>query len=216
MKPSYRIPSVVAIILAAGHSRRMGGDDKLLKTIHGIPLIRRVLLAALGSHCRDTSLVLQPGQDRRTRSISDLPVQLIFSMRAASGMAASLASGITAQPVHHQAAGALILLADMPDIDSTDIDRLLRGFVPGRIVAATCNGKLGHPVILPRELWPAACQLNGDVGARSLLQNNPDLLDKVELPFAHAITDLDTPADWEVWQNQDKAVPGSAISGVTD
>ncbi len=59
-RPSDAHPaSVAAVILAAGQSRRMGGPNKLLATIDGVPLVRRTVEAATKS--RASSVVVVTG-----------------------------------------------------------------------------------------------------------------------------------------------------------
>ncbi len=194
---SSPLPRIAAIVLAAGASRRMRGEDKLLRTISRVPLIRRAALAALNSECCETIVVLQPHQSRRARCISDLPAQIIFSRRAFAGMAMSLRSGIAA--VSAPANGAVISLADMPEIDSEDLNALIRAFKPGRIVAAGVGGLPGNPVLLPKELFAELSQLTGDIGARAVIKRHIQLMKMADRPGNRARVDLDTPEDWDEW-----------------
>ena len=91
-------------------------------------------------------------------------------------------------------AGALIVLGDMPGITAQDLDRLIEAFrrTDGQaIVRATHAGKRGNPVILPRILFPAVATLEGDTGARHLVE--ADGLDVVDVEIgAAASVDVDT------------------------
>ena len=64
----------------------------------------------------------------------------------------------------HEAAGALIVLGDMPAISAADLDRLIAAFRKAggqTVVRATHDGKRGNPVLLPRSLFGAVAQLRG-------------------------------------------------------
>ena len=90
-----------------------------------------------------------------------------------------------------------MLLADMPFVSATHIDRLIAAFNPleGRsICVPTFNGKRGNPVLWGRELFPDMRGISGDVGAKHLIGANGDLLVEVPMPDAGVLRDVDTPA----------------------
>ena len=57
---------------------------------------------------------------------------------------------------------------------------------------ATHDGKRGNPVILPRAVFPAVAQLEGDTGARHLVECGQTAVIDVEIGAAAAV-DVDTP-----------------------
>ena len=192
------LPRVAAIVLAAGESRRMRGGDKLLRTVRGVPLVRRAALTALGSDCSETIVALQPRQRRRSRCIADLPVRITYSGQAFKGMGNSLQSGLAA--VSGPADGVIVLLADMPEIESGDLNALIREFESNRIVAAGAEGLMGNPVLLPCKLFAELSRLAGDAGARTVISSRPQMVKIVNRPGRRALLDLDTPEDWDGWQ----------------
>ena len=53
-----------AVIVAAGRSARMGGIDKLIAELGGLPVLRRTLLAvAAAPEVEEIVLVVRPGQE---------------------------------------------------------------------------------------------------------------------------------------------------------
>ncbi len=83
----------------------------------------------------------------------------------------------------------------MPETSPADFDRLADAFrkAEGRaVVRATCNGKRGNPVILPRSLFEAVARLEGDTGARHLVESEG--LDVIDVEIGQgASLDVDTP-----------------------
>ncbi|MBV9911728.1 MAG: hypothetical protein JOZ93_04095, partial [Sinobacteraceae bacterium] len=59
--------------------------------------------------------------------------------------------------------------------------------------AAFHEATVGAPAIFPRAMFSELSALRGDVGARQLLQRNPDRV--VRVPMASAAIDVDTPED---------------------
>jgi molybdenum cofactor cytidylyltransferase len=86
------------------------------------------------------------------------------------------------------------MLGDMPGVSAADLDRLVAAFrkAAGQaIVRATHDGKRGNPVVLPRALFGAVAQLEGDTGARHLVEAGHMPVVDVEIGEAAAI-DVDT------------------------
>ncbi len=191
---------IVILLLAAGGSTRMRGADKLLEEIDGEPLLRRHARAMAGLGL-PVIVTLPPRPSGRRDALEDLDVQMVEVADAASGMAASIRAGVRAAV---DASGLVLLPADMPDITSGDVQRVIGVFAAedgGRIVRGTTpDGVPGHPVIFPARCFAALSALTGDIGARRVLQGE-DVVE-VALPENHALTDLDTPEDWAAWRRR--------------
>lgn len=186
-------PSVEIVLLAAGRSSRMGGPNKLMALFDGKPLIRRAAERALQSRAARTIVVTGHQAERVRAALRGVDVAFADNPDFATGLASSLKTGVAA--VSPEASGAMVVLGDMPGVAPADLDRLIDAFVVhgGRgIVRATFRGKRGNPVILPRHLFPAVAHLEGDTGARHLVEaEGVDVID-VEIGEA-AFVDVDTP-----------------------
>jgi molybdenum cofactor cytidylyltransferase len=89
----------------------------------------------------------------------------------------------------------MVVLGDMPGITRLDYRALVRAFgnAGGKAIArAVHEGKRGNPVILPKALFPAVDQLQGDVGARHLVESGDAPVVDVEIGEG-AELDVDTP-----------------------
>ncbi|MFN3548650.1 MAG: NTP transferase domain-containing protein [Mesorhizobium sp.] len=186
-------PRVHAVLLAAGRSSRMGGPNKLMAEFDGEPLLARTAGRVLASRARGAVAVLGHQADRARAAIDGLRVEIVVNPDYATGLSSSLKAGIRALPA--DAAGALVVLGDMPGVTAADLDRLIAAFEAsgGRsIVRATFNGKRGNPVILPRTVFAAVEALSGDTGARHIVESGgADVVD-VEIGEG-AFLDVDTP-----------------------
>lgn len=189
------------IILAAGASSRMGGRDKLLEDVDGIPLVRRQALRAVATGA-PVLITLPAGPHPRYDAFEGLEVQTVPVPDAADGMSASLRAGLRALPAGTKA--AMIVLADMPEITTEDMNTVLRAVdpaAPQRIWRAqTQDGKPGHPTAFHAALFAQLLALRGDHGAAEVIKAHAAQVQAVPLPANHARTDLDTPADWAAWR----------------
>lgn len=189
------------LILAAGLSRRMGGRDKLLELIDGVPLIRRQAQTAL-EFGPQVYVALPPAPHPRHAALEGLPVQRIDVPDAATGMSASLRAAFAALPVN--TAAALLMLGDMPEITSDDLQQVARAQAehPSHLIwrGTTQDGKAGHPIVFDRSLFADITQLTGDTGAQSIVRAHGAQTHLVPLKGQRARIDLDTPEDWANWR----------------
>ncbi len=187
--------SVAVVLLAAGRASRMGasGQHKLLAELDGVPLVRRSAEAALGSGAKDVFAVTGYRQAEIRAALAGLDVETVENADYATGMASSLIAGVNAAGA--SIAGVLVMLADMPWVTAADLAALISAFKVEQgqvIVRAVSAGKRGNPVILPRSTFEAVRQLQGDVGARHIIETCGLPVIDVDIgPAAHL--DLDTP-----------------------
>ncbi|TPI83238.1 molybdopterin-binding/glycosyltransferase family 2 protein [Mesorhizobium sp. B2-8-9] len=191
-QPARSALKVDIVLLAAGRSSRMGGPNKLLALFDGEPLVRRTAGRALASKAAATVVVTGHQRERVRSALGGLGVTFVDNSDFADGLASSLKAGIA--KVAPDAAGALIVLGDMPGVSSKDLDSLIDAFrrAGGRsVVRASYQGKRGNPVLLPRSLFAAVAQLEGDTGARHLVE--AEGLDVIDVEIGQgASIDVDT------------------------
>ncbi|MGP6086028.1 nucleotidyltransferase family protein [Antarctobacter jejuensis] len=201
---------IAILIPAAGASSRMRGLDKLTEEVDGTPLLRRQAMRAIatGAH---VAVTLPDHDHPRARALAGLPVQLIAVPDADEGMSASIRRGVGMLPRGLKA--VVILPADMPEIETEDMSKLIDGFTalpfPMLQQATSEDGTPGHPVLFPEDCFMALQTLTGDQGARDILRANAHRLRRVQIPDRRALTDLDTPEAWTRWrESQRTCVPG--------
>jgi len=193
-------PTIATIILAAGRSRRMGVPKPLLD-IGGRTLIEHVADIALGSQCRPVILVAGDESAAIRACLGDRPVSLVHNPDPSAGLSSSLRIGLQALPGNVSA--AIVMLGDMPAIDSALLNALAAGFNPDLgpdILLPVHAGQRGNPVLWGRRLFDELCAVTGDKGGRDLIAAHRDRI--CEIPVAHAgiFTDLDTPESLAEWQ----------------
>ncbi|MGD9920818.1 MAG: NTP transferase domain-containing protein [Pseudorhodoplanes sp.] len=183
-----------ALVLAAGRSTRMGGPNKLLAQVTGKPLVRIAAEAALASKARPVVVVTGHQSETIADALRDLPLQIAHNRDFADGLSTSLRTGLSALP--DDVDGAVVMLADMPQVDSALIDRLISAYdsEKGALIAVpVIDGKRGNPVLWSRRFFPELMSLSGDVGARYLIEKYSEAVAEVPASGAGALTDVDTP-----------------------
>jgi molybdenum cofactor cytidylyltransferase len=187
-------PRIAALLLAAGRSSRMGGPNKLLEPIDGVPMVTRTAQRLLSSRARPIVAVLGNDADRVDAALGRLPIERVRNPSFAEGLSTSLKCGLAALP--DDIDGVVVCLGDMPLITGRDIDKLIAAFNPleGRaIVVPVRRGKRGNPVLWATRFLPEMAELAGDVGAKHLIGEHAELVDEVEMDSDGVLVDIDTP-----------------------
>lgn len=137
----------------------------------GKPLVRHVAEAALASRAAPVLVVLGHAADAVANCLEGLPLETVSNLDHATGLASSLEVGLAALPL--DAAGAIVLLGDMPLVSAGVLDRLIETFEAEAdgidAVVPTYRGRDGNPVLIGRAMFEACGALHGDEGARRLL-----------------------------------------------
>ena len=185
--------SLHVVLLAAGSSSRFG-SPKQLADVAGRPLLARTLESVLQLERRHpVTVVLGAHAERLEPLLRDTPANVCLNPDHAEGIASSIRAGLAQAPL--DARGALIVLADQVAVSADDLRRLVGRWEqqPDRIVAAQYADTIGVPAIFPADLFQELAELQGDRGARVVLQRHPERVLGVWLPSA--AQDVDTPAD---------------------
>lgn len=185
---------VAALALAAGASRRMGPVNKLLAEFDGVPMVLRVVEAALSSRAATVIVVTGHDKDAVEQVLQRPGVQVAYNPDFSSGLSSSLRRGVAALP--NGIDGVLVCLADMPRVTSKQLDRIIAAFdrAKGRAICVpTFQGKRGNPVLWAKRFFPAMQEVKGDVGARLLIREHAGQVYEVEMGSDSVLTDVDSP-----------------------
>lgn len=185
-----------AIILAAGRSKRFGKNDKLLEVINNMPMIRQTVDNASRANLTDIVVVVGENSDSIDAALQGTNPTIIRNAEPWLGMGTSLATG--ADAMDENLDGIFVVLGDMPLLQSTTYDELMNAFDPasGRdIVVPVHNDRRGHPVLFSSAYLPLLRALDGDKGAREILESNPERVQNVDVADPGVLMDIDTPDD---------------------
>ncbi len=180
---------VVAIVLAAGGSRRMGAP-KMLAELGGRSLVRLATETALASRADDVIVVIGANAAEVRGALADTRARCVDNPDWSAGLAGSIRSGVEAAG---EADAVLLILGDQPALTPAILDALVEAHRAGRTLAA-CeyeDGTIGPPSLLGRSHFAALLALEGDQGARALLRGGEPVL----VPFPDGLLDVDTPED---------------------
>ena len=160
---------VVAVVLAAGFSKRLGMPKQSVLW-KGETLLARA--------------------ERVAREVADevIVVTRENNPDAAEGMASSIRAGVRAAGEN---ARILITLCDQPLVTAEHLRALIATDAP--IVATGYRGVAGVPAVFAPQFVPDLLALRGDRGARSIIEAHR--AETAVIPFEDAALDIDTAED---------------------
>ncbi|MFZ6735835.1 nucleotidyltransferase family protein [Undibacterium sp. Ji42W] len=180
------------ILLAAGRGRRFdasGKQDKLLQVLADGKSVAQHSALNLLAAMTHVVAVLRPDNLELANQLQAMGIECLICHDADAGMANSLKHALRATA---DSSGWLIALADMPVVKPSTLIKLFDTLqAEAGIVAPVYQGRRGNPVGFAHEYLLHLLDLQGDVGARSLLQSHPVTQVEVNDPGIHQ--DIDTP-----------------------
>lgn len=184
---------IAGIVLAAGAGSRFGGTKQLAE-LNGRPLIEHAVEAMFAVPAIERLIVVLGSDAERIRERAWLDgAEVVVADDWAEGISASLRAGVRAAL---DADALVITLADQPLMTPQVIAAVLdRIELRAPAARATYAGRPGHPVLIKRELFEDVLALEGDAGARDLLDRAGVVT--VECDHLASDHDVDTPANLE-------------------
>ena len=189
-----------AIVLAAGAGSRFGGA-KLTSSWRGGRLIDGALGAALSAPVARVLVVTgaDPAVATAARAFAAAQgatgrLAVVHAADHGLGFSASLRAGFAALEAGSR--GAFLFLGDMPLVPH-DIAAKLAEALKGDVLAAApvCQGRRGHPALFTRALFDRLAGLDGDRGARPVLDKLGERLALVDTTDTGVLVDIDAPGD---------------------
>ncbi|MEX0802617.1 MAG: nucleotidyltransferase family protein [Candidatus Binatia bacterium] len=185
---------IVAVILSAGESSRMGRPKALLP-IEGQKFIERIAGALKQSRAGRIIVVLGHHVDEMRRQIEHLPVDILVNPDYQNGQLSSLQVAIRHIQNEDNCDGMLVHLVDHPYINPALVDMMIERFYQsGRlIVVPRHRERRGHPVIFSRQLFDELLDAPIDQGAKAVVNAHREETLEIETAEEGITIDIDTP-----------------------
>ena len=188
------------MVAAAGFSRRMGRFKPLLSW--GKSTVIESTADALSRGGASPVLVVVGHRGAEiVECLAGATAGVVFNPDyARNEMLRSFQVGVEALIGEHgPAQGTLLALGDQPHISAGVVRRVIGcAAVNGdSIVVPSHNRRRGHPVFLPRRLFPALLTMTEGHSLRELLNNHTDEIEYLEVEDDSVRRDMDVPAEYE-------------------
>ena len=195
-----KVKPTAGIILAAGASTRYGEPKQLLR-LKDKCMLEWVLDAALNSKLNRVVLVLGYAHQKILQALGEKlqhsKLLVAINPQYEKGQSLSLHTGLS--KVKDDYPAVMFLLGDQPMLNAATINVLLERFWADEkdICVPIYQGKRKTPTIFRRRFYTQLMGIKGDMGARQLIDDNPDRVLAVEMENPICFFDVDTQQDFE-------------------
>ena len=194
---------ISAILLAAGQSKRMNGDNKLIKKYNKKYLINHIIGTLIKSKVDKIIIVLGFQRSKvRKITIKNKKINFVYNKNYKSGMASSIKTGL--KRVSKKNIGFLIVQADMPLISKNIINSICYAIKNNKkeIIAPTYKRKIGNPVGFKISIIKKLNKIRGDYGAKKMIQKNKIKLALIKVRSKSILKNFNTQKDFLINRQQ--------------
>lgn len=193
--------TVGIVLLASGSAMRMG-QNKLLLPLgeRQTPCIRWV--GEMLSEWSNQVVVIYRDEAVRT-VLADLNFQMVYNEQADKGQSEAIKLGVS-QFWEASVQGWLFVMGDQPLLSRAVCERLVTAFLTQEVdVVVPCVDAQSYaPVIFHRDLKESLLKLEGDRGAKGIVNQSGVRVLNIDFQEIDPFMDMDTPDAYEVIQDK--------------
>lgn len=185
---------IVAVVLSAGESSRMGRPKALLP-IDGQTFIERIVAALKQTKVGKIIVILGHNARELQSKISHLPVEILINTDYKLGQLSSLQLAVRNLQPDLECDGMLVHLVDHPYLAPALVEEMIRRFYETnkRIIVPKFHGKRGHPVIFSNALFDEILSAPMEEGAKAVVNAHRAETLEIETEEEGIAVDIDTP-----------------------
>ena len=185
---------IVAVVLSAGESSRMGRPKALLP-IDGQTFIERIVAALKQTKVGKIIVILGHNARELEAKISHLPVKILINTDYKQAQLSSLQLAVRDLQADADCDGMLVHLVDHPYLAPALVQEMIRRFyeTKKRIIVPKFHGKRGHPVIFSNALFGELLSAPMAEGAKAVVNAHRAETLEIDTQEEGIAVDIDTP-----------------------
>ena len=188
---------IKAILLAAGQSKRLKSENKLIKLYKKKPLINHSLNALHKSKVNKVIVVLGH-QKKDLQKIIKKNNKNIFTYNKEykKGMASSIKAGL--RKLNKKDKGFIIVQSDMPFIKSSDINKIFNSIKSKKYLVHVLKyrNRVGNPIGFDISIMKKFKRIKGDIGAKFMVKRLKKETKFIKINNLKSFKDFDKVSDF--------------------
>ncbi len=188
---------ISSILLAAGQSERMQGENKLLKKYKKKYLINHILKSLIKSKVNKIIIVLGY-ENKKIKKIALKSKKIIFVVNSQylKGISTSIKCGL--KKISKKNIGFLIAHADMPLVSKTILNALCSALKNKNeeIFIPVYKKRIGNPLAFKYSMIKFLKRIKGDRGAKKLIRSNKSKIKLMKMKSKSILIDFDQLKDF--------------------
>ena len=188
---------IKAILLAAGQSKRMKSENKLIKLYKDKPLINYSLNVLKKSKVNKIIIVLGH-QHKELKKIIKRNKKIIFTYNKnyKRGMASSIKTGL--KKISKNDKGFIVAQSDMPFVKQSDINKICRSINSKKFLvhALKYKTRVGNPIGFDSSLIKKFKNIKGQFGAKFMVKRLKNRTNFIKTMSIKSFKDFDKASDF--------------------
>jgi len=188
---------IKAILLAAGRSKRLKSENKLIKLYKKKPLINYSLKVLHQSKVNKVIVVLGYQKNEVKKLIvKNKKNTFIYNKEFKKGMASSIKVGL--KKVTKKDKGFIIVQSDMPFIKSSDVNKICNSIKSEKylVYALRYKNRVGNPIGFDVSIMKKFKRIKGDVGAKFMVKRLKNETKFIKINSLKSLKDFDKVSDF--------------------
>ena len=188
---------IKAILLAAGRSKRLKSENKLIKIYKKKSLINYSLKTLHKSKVNKVIVVLGYQKNEIKKIIKKNKKNIfVFNKEYKKGMASSIKVGL--KKVSKKDKGFIIVQSDMPFIKSSDVNKICNSIKSEKYLvhALRYKNRVGNPIGFDVSIMQKFKRIKGDVGAKFMVKRLKNETKFIKINSLKSLKDFDKVSDF--------------------
>jgi len=188
---------IKAILLAAGRSKRLKPENKLIKLYKKKPLINYSLKTLHKSKVNKIIVVLGYQKNEIKKIIKKNKKNIfVFNKEFKKGMASSIKVGL--KKISEKDKGFIIVQSDMPFIKSSDVNKICSSIKSKKYLvhALRYKNRVGNPIGFDVSIMKKFKRIKGDFGAKFMVKRLKNETKFIKINSLKSFKDFDKVSDF--------------------
>ena len=188
---------ITAILLAAGQSKRLFNQNKLIKNYKGKPLINHAVQSIIKSKIEKLIIVLGFEYLKVKKKINkNKKIKFVINNNYTRGISSSIKCGL--KKISNKSDGFIIVQADMPKISKNILNKLYKEIKTNKkeIFVPIKNNKIGNPIGFKLSMINQLKKVSGNRGAKFIIKRNRSKIKYIRTKSLDIFKDIDLNKDF--------------------
>jgi len=188
---------IKGILLAAGQSRRLKNENKLIKIFKNKPLIHHALNSVQNSKIKKLIIVLgYEFKEVKKKIKKNKKIIFVHNKNYKNGMSSSIKSGL--KKISKKDKGFIILQSDMPFVKTSDINKIYNSIIRKKYLvhALKYKNRIGNPIGFDISILKKFKKIRGNVGAKYMVKRLKNSTNFIKVSSSRVFKDFDKTSDF--------------------
>ena len=188
---------IKGILLAAGQSKRLKNENKLIKIFKNKPLINHALNSVKNSKIKKIIIILgYQFKDVKTKIKKNKKIIFVHNKNYKNGMSSSIKSGL--KKINKNDKGFIILQSDMPFVKTSDINKIYNSIIRKKYLvhALKYKNRIGNPIGFDISILKKFKKIEGNIGAKYMVKRLQKSTNYIKVSTEKVFKDFDKASDF--------------------